>query len=114
MGHPAARFERFERNGETIAFEVADAATPEPFDARKARARCLPLMDQVASAAFYEGRDLDDVECERWVEIGDSTEGPWRLARIEVAVRETESTPARPICMRSVRVRGTIQLVDRL
>lgn len=114
MGQPAAGFERYERIGETITFEVADDATPEPFDARKARARCLPLMDQVAAAAFYEGRDIDDVECERYVEVGDSADGPWRLARIEVAVHEAESAPGRPVSMRSVRVCGTIQLVDRL
>lgn len=114
MGHPSAGFERYERIGETIAFELAQDAAPEPFDARRARARCLPLMDHVAAAALYEGRDIDDIECERWVEIGDSLQGPWRLALIEVAVRETESMPARQLFLRTVRVRGTIQLVDRL
>lgn len=120
MGHPAAGFERYERIGETVAFEVADGAAVEPFDARRARARCLPLMDRVAAAALYEGRDIDDVECERWVEIGDSADGPWRSLPLETMARKVERTPGldsartQPLFLRAVRVRGTIHLTDQL
>ncbi len=120
MGHPATGFVRYERIGETIAFEVADDSAIEPFDARRARARCLPLMDRVASAALYEGRDIDDIECERWVEIGESTGGPWRTLPLETVAREVDANPrlesarTQPVFLRAVRVRGTIQLTDQL
>ncbi|QDV91696.1 hypothetical protein RAS2_28000 [Phycisphaerae bacterium RAS2] len=126
MGHPAAGFERYERLGESVAFDMADDAAIETFDARRARARCLPLMDRVAAAALCEGRDIDDIECERWVEIGESTAGPWRAVPLETVARELNSSPelrtaedvesagAQMLFLRAVRVRGTIHLTDRL